>query len=464
MTSTHSAAENNPSNCKTEAPLGGNYFVSAYPPFSCWTRESATDVLHRLERLDSSHEDTPLGLYVHIPFCTVRCLFCYYLSYAKKSSEVIERYVQALIKELSLYYELIDLSTRSVKFAYFGGGTPSILSASQISTLIGGLKKILPWTAAEEITFECSPKSVDQEKLLALRDAGVTRISMGVQQLDDEVLRKNGRVHLVSDVERAYEMFGKMGFDVVNLDLIVGLVGESDRSFMASVEKMVEMNPESVTIYQLEIPSNTPLYRLYQDRKLDEAPVSWKLKRARLAQGFKVLEQAGYQLRSAYTAVRDAEYRPFVYQDAQYHGADLIGIGASSFSYYAEAHYQNLAKLEAYLQCVESGRLPIERAYVLSEEERLIREFILQLKLGEVDRSYFLDKFEVDIFARFSEPIADFESQALLEGDGKQLKLTREGLLQVDRMLPVFYLPEHQGIRSSQELAALKPFERTDYD
>ena len=210
MTSTHSAAENNPSNCKTEAPLGGNYFVSAYPPFSCWTRESATDVLHRLERLDSSHEDTPLGLYVHIPFCTVRCLFCYYLSYAKKSSEVIERYVQALIKELSLYYELIDLSTRSVKFAYFGGGTPSILSASQISTLIGGLKKILPWTAAEEITFECSPKSVDQEKLLALRDVGVTRISMGVQQLDDEVLRKNGRVHLVSDVEQAYEMFQRI--------------------------------------------------------------------------------------------------------------------------------------------------------------------------------------------------------------------------------------------------------------
>ena len=116
------------------------------------------------------------------------------------------------------------------------------------------------------------------------------------------------------------------------------------------------------------------------------------------------------------------------------------------------------------MQRVESGQLPSERAYVLSEEEQLIREFILQLKLGEVDRSYFLDKFEVDIFARFSGPIAHFESQALLEGNGKQLKLTREGLLQVDRMLPVFYLTEHQGVRSSQELAVLKPFERTDYD
>ena len=449
MTSTHSPAENNLSNCKAEAPLEGNYFVSAYPPFSCWKRESATDVLHILERVDSSPEDSPLGLYVHIPFCTVRCLYCYYLSYAKKSNEVIERYVQALIKELSLYYELTGLSARSVKFAYFGGGTPSILSASQISTLVAGLKKSLPWTTIEEITFECAPKSIDKDKLLALRDAGVTRISMGVQQLDNEVLRKNGRVHLVSDVERAYEMFQKMGFDVVNLDLIVGLVGESDSSFMASIEKMVEMNPASVTIYQLEIPNNTPLYHLYHDKKLNEAPVSWKLKRARLAQGFNRLEQAGYQLRSAYTAVRGSEYRPFLYQDAQYHGADLIGIGASSFSYYAGAHYQNLAKLEAYLQRVESGQHPIERAYVLSEEEQLIREFILQLKLGEVDRSYFWDKFEVDILARFSEPIAHFESQALLEGNEKQLKLTREGLLQVDHMLPVFYLPEHQGIRYS---------------
>ena len=458
MTSAHTSGENNLSNCEAGAPLEGNYFVSAYPPFSCWKRKSATDVLHILERVDSSPEDGPLGLYVHIPFCTVRCLYCYYLSYAQKSNEVIERYLQALIKELSLYYELTDLSARSVKFAYFGGGTPSILSASQIRTLFGGLKKSLPWTATEEITFECSPKGIDKEKLSALRDAGVTRISMGVQQLDDEVLRKNGRVHLVSDVEQAYEMFQQMGFDVVNLDLIVGLVGESDSSFMASVEKIVEMNPTSVTIYQLEIPSNTPLYHLYHDQKLNEAPVSWNVKRARLAEGFKALEQAGYQLRSAYTAVRGPEFRPFVYQDAQYRGADLIGIGASSFSYYAGAHYQNLAKLETYLQRVESGQLPIERVYVLSEEEQLIREFILQLKLGEVDRSYFLDKFEVDIFARFSEAITHFESQALLEGNGKQLKLTREGLLQVDHMLPIFYLPEHQDIRDSKELAVLKPF------
>jgi len=449
MTSAHRSAENTLSNCEAEAPLEGNYFVSAYPPFSCWKKESATDALHRLERDDSSLGEGPLGLYVHIPFCTVRCLFCYYLSYARKSDEVIERYLQALIKELSLHYESTNLSARSVEFVYFGGGTPSILSARQITTLVDGLKKSLPWTAAKEITFECSPQSIGEDKLLALRDAGVTRISMGVQQLDDEVLRKNGRVHLVSDIERAYEMIQKIGFDIVNLDLIVGLAGESESSFMASVEKMVEMDPGSVTIYQLEIPQNTPLYRLYHDQRLNEAPVSWKRKRARLAQGFKRFEQAGYQLRSAYTAVRDASYRPFVYQDAQYHGADLIGIGASSFSYYAGTHYQNQAKLETYLECVESGQLPIERAYVLSEEDQLIREFILQLKLGEVDQSYFLDKFRVDIFARFSKLIAHFESQTLLESNGEQLKLTREGLLQVDHMLPAFYLPEHQGMRYS---------------
>ncbi len=434
---------------KTEAPLEGNYFVSAYPPFSSWKKESTRNVLDLLDRPDRSEVEIPLGLYVHIPFCTVRCLYCYYLSYAGKSDDLIESYLEALVTELSIYGEKTALSGREVDFAYFGGGTPSIISAEQIDTLLAELGKILPWSALAEITFECAPTTITEDKLRALRDGGVTRISMGVQQLDDDVLKKNGRVHLVRDIEQAYEMFQRVGFDMVNLDLIVGLVGQSDGSFMTGVDRIIDMAPESVTIYQLEIPKNTPLYHLYHNNKLDSEPASWRLKRERLRKGFEKLEEAGYQLRSAYTAVREAAFRPFVYQDAQYRGGDLIGVGTSSFSYFAGAHYQNLTSVESYLESVQNGQLPIERTYFLNDEERLVREFILQLKLGRVDGTQFRSKFGIDIFERFAEPIAGFRRQGLLERRDDQIELTRDGLLEVDHMLPAFYLDVHRGVRYS---------------
>ncbi|MFQ5864789.1 MAG: coproporphyrinogen-III oxidase family protein [bacterium] len=430
-------------------PSEGNYFVSAYPPFSCWQKEYVTELKRELDAPPAAAGDRPFGLYVHIPFCVIRCMYCYYLSYAKKSPDDIDRYIAALIKELAMYHEKRNFENRHINFVYFGGGTPSILSVKQTHKLINTLKSLFPWTAVQEVTFECAPKTVTESKLLTLREAGVTRISLGVQQLNDEVLEKNGRVHLVRDVERAYSMIQRIGFEMVNVDLMVGLIGESDVSFMDSLDQMIQMNPDSITIYQLEMPLNTPLFRNFRKGVLGDSLANWDVKRARLAQGFARLEEAGYQLRSAYTAVRDSKRQQFVYQDAQYHGADLLGIGASAFSYVNETHYQNLTSLESYLQHIDEGQLPIERAYVLSEEERLIREFVLQLKLGKVNRTYFRRKFEVDIFERFHVPLAQFTSQGWLIRSDDELLLTREGLLRADRMLAAFYLPKHQDVRYS---------------
>lgn len=218
---------------------------------------------------------------------------------------------------------------------------------------------------------------------------------------------------------------------------------------MESLEQIIKMSPDSVTIYQLEMPLNTPLYRLFREGVLGNSLATWDIKRARLAQGFARLEEAGYQLRSAYTAVRNPKRRPFVYQDAQYHGADLLGLGASAFSYLAGIHYQNLSSLKLYLRQLDAGRLPLERVHVLSDKERLIREFILQLKLGSVNSNYFRQKFNVNIFERFVGTLTYFTSLGLLIRCGDELMLTREGLLRVDRMLPAFYLSEHQGVRYS---------------
>jgi oxygen-independent coproporphyrinogen-3 oxidase len=268
---------------------------------------------------------------------------------------------------------------------------------------------------------------------------------MGVQQMNDDVLRQSGRVHLVDDIRRAYGEIRRCDFDIVNIDLMVGLVGETDESFRDSLRQVISMSPDSVTFYQLEIPANTPLFRALRDNKVS-SPANWDVKRARLTDGFALLEADGYTLRSAYAAVRDPHRQPFLYQDMQYHGADLIGTGLASFSYLAGTHYQNVASLREYNETLAADRLPHCRGYVLNEEEQAVREFVLQLKLGRVETAYFLKKFGINICKHFAQALKRFSDKGLLSVDSDAVRVTRQGLLRVDRMLPEFYLSQHRDV------------------
>jgi oxygen-independent coproporphyrinogen-3 oxidase len=426
-------------------PATGNYFVSAYPPFSTWTPGELSAVHTRLERAPASPPEVPLGLYVHIPFCIRRCDYCYYLSYAGKAAADMDAYVACLIREMELYRASPALAGRHPAFLYVGGGTPSLLPEQALARLLAGLAGAFPRDRIRETTFECAPRSVTREKLRLLRQWGITRISLGVQELDDEVLRRNGRVHLVADCHRAVAAIRQAGFDTLNIDLIAGLVGQTDDSFLASLDRVIDMQPECVTIYLLEIPHNTPLYRHLAAGPPAAWPAAWELKRARLAAGFARLEAAGYTRRSAYAAVRDPTRHRFDYQDLQYGGADLLGFGASAFSYLDGIHFQNLARIGDYERALRAGRLPLLRACVLGDEERLVREFVLQLKLGAIDVARFRRKFGVDVCTRFAVPLAELRRQGWLTMDKPVLRLTREGLLRVDRLLPEFYLDRHRS-------------------
>ncbi len=424
-------------------PATGNYFVSAYPPFSCWSADAAPAFQRFLERPPATGDETPFGLYVHLPFCLERCHYCYYRAYDGKLREM-EGYLSALKRELSIYMDTPALAGRRLAFVYFGGGTPSLLTVSQVDRLFGELQAIAGWDAVEEATFECAPRSVTDGKLRALRAAGITRLSMGVQQLDDQILAKNGRVHGVGDVLRAYERIRRVGFDVVNLDLIAGLIGETDETFMNGLDRILELAPDSVTVYQLEIPHNTPLFRMIREGTLESEPPDWHTKRVRLARAFTALEEAGYSVATAYCAVRDPAKDRFVYQDAQYRGADLLGIGVSSFSYLNGFHQQNCTRLDGYMDELSTGRLPLGRVYALEPLERLVREFVLQIKLGEVDVASLETRHGVDPLDFFGATLERFESAGWVEIRPDRLSLTRAGLVRADRLIPELYLDEHR--------------------
>jgi oxygen-independent coproporphyrinogen-3 oxidase len=286
----------------------GNYFVANYPPFSFWRPEHLPDALAALQR--PPRNDTPLGLYLHIPFCRKRCKFCYFRVYTDKNARDIEVYLDALVKEIELYSRLPARGDRSLLYVYFGGGTPSYLSATQLRDLACRLKEHLPWDGAEEVTFECEPGTLQQHKLEALREIGVTRLSLGIENFDYNILEYNGRAHHVEEIYRAYAWARDLGFDQINIDLIAGMVGETWENWRDCIRKTIELSPESVTIYQMELPYNTvfsqELRVIGQDQPSTFTIADWPTKRAWVNYGFDELAKAGYEPSSAYTMVKTA--------------------------------------------------------------------------------------------------------------------------------------------------------------
>jgi oxygen-independent coproporphyrinogen-3 oxidase len=427
-----------PSVDRTEA---GSYFIANYPPFSFWKREHAGAVEAALDR--PAAPGTPLGLYLHIPFCRKRCKFCYFRVYTDKPAREVERYLEALAAEVDLFARRQAIRGRPLRFVYFGGGTPSYPSEKQILALVEKLESSISWDDSEEVTFECEPGTITERKLHAIREIGVTRLSLGVENFSDAILEENGRAHHAPEVFRAYEWARAIGFDQVNIDLIAGMVGETPENWRDCVRKAIDLSPDSITVYAMELPHNA-IYAGLLRSGLKVA--DWKTKREWIDHAFREFERAGYTISSAYTAVRDPATR-FVYRDCVWRGADLAGAGVASFSHVNGVHFQNVDGFEEYIQAVEKGGLPIHRALPVNRRELLTRELILQLKLGRLDPGYFRAKFGTEVEEEFAGVFTDLRAAGLLEARPGAIALTRAGLLQVDALLPRFFAPEHQGAR-----------------
>jgi oxygen-independent coproporphyrinogen-3 oxidase len=424
----------------------GNYFVSNYPPFSFWKPEYVDQAYAALQRLPKP--GTPLGIYLHIPFCRKRCHFCYFRVYTDKDSTAIKGYMEAALKELRLYGAQPFVGGRKPSFVYFGGGTPSYLSVDQLRHLTDGMKAVLPWDEVEEVTFECEPGTLTDHKLKAIREMGVTRLSLGVENFDDHILEINGRAHHSKEIARAYKYARELDFPQINIDLIAGMVEETEANWRECIRKTIEMQPDSVTIYQMEIPYNTTIYKQMKAEGRLVAPVAdWETKRQWVAYGFSELEKARYTVGSAYTAVKNKEKTRFLYRDRLWAGADLLGLGVASFGHVGGTHFQNHHDFEPYVNALTDGKLPIYRALTPTDDERLIRELVLQLKLGRISCAYFQNKFAVDIRTRFAVPLRTLEDWGFLTIQGDTVSLNRDGLLQVDRLLHEFFLPQHKNAR-----------------
>lgn len=439
-----------PTTSTTENTEIGSYFVANYPPFSVWTADGVeSDGIPALNSKPTETE-TPLGLYLHIPFCRKRCHFCYFRVYTEKNAREIQAYLDVLVREWELYSQQPSIARRPLNFVYFGGGTPSFLSVKQLEGLVTRLTNITPWSSAEEVTFECEPGTLTESKLVAIRKMGVTRLSLGIESFDDKILEMNGRAHRSAEIFRAYEYAKSIDFPQINVDLIAGMLGETDENWQNSVTRTLELQPDSVTIYQMELPFNTTISSdvIKGTGQFDKTVATWSTKRRWVNEAFQRLEEAGYTIGSAYTAVKNPSKTKFIYRDRLWQGVDLAGLGVASFGHINGVHLQNIDSWEHYATAIEEGKIPLQRAYRPTNDERLIREFVLQLKLGSIRRSYFIQKYGIDVRTKFSEALDSLESEGYLSSaDGDCLNLTRDGLMRVDTLLPRFFLKKHNNIR-----------------
>jgi oxygen-independent coproporphyrinogen III oxidase len=225
------------------------------------------------------------------------------------------------------------------------------------------------------------------------------------------------------------------------------MVGETWENWRENIRRTIELSPDSVTIYQLELPFNTVYSKDILGNQIEIPVADWPTKRDWLNFAYDELIGAGYSVSSAYTLVKDKSKVNFSYRDNLWRGSDLLATGVASFGHVSGVHYQNLPEWGDYVGSLERAELPMYRAMRVTPHQALVRELILQLKTGRLDAGYFRDKFGVEIVDEWRDVWNEYVEEGYVTVDGDLIELTRAGLLRADGLLPAFFEPEHQGVR-----------------
>ena len=358
-----------------------------------------------------------LEIYIHIPFCVKKCDYCDFFSKVA-DDEARNDYVEALLTEIKATEVSEEYKVSSI---FFGGGTPSILPAELIVKVMTALRKQFEIVSDAEITIECNPGTVDEEKLIAYRKCGINRISFGLQSMDDDELVRLGRIHTYEEFLTSYEVARAVGFDNISVDLMSGLPGQATSSWVRTLEAVAELNPEHISAYSLIIEEGTP----FATREL-ELPDEDE-EREMYDRTAEVLAGFGYQqyeisnyAKEGYECKHNIGYWKRI---------DYLGFGAGASSLFNNVRYNNVKDLEIYQE--NSSDLPKIRCDVeFLDEKAGMEEFIfLGLRMMQgINDTEFKDEFGVSLRAVYGDEIDKLVEQGLLDFDEHDLRLTRQGI------------------------------------
>jgi len=365
---------------------------------------------------------TDTGLYVHIPFCSSRCSYCDFAT-GLYQSELAERYVAALIEEI----RTSRYSGASVDTIYFGGGTPSLLAPAQLDHILATLHEQFTIDPSSEITLEINPGSVTRQKLEAFRSIGVNRASFGAQTFDDAELAKLGRSHTAADSLKTFADLRDSGFTNISFDLIAGLPGQTLKGWQRNVKQALDLRPEHLSFYLLEVHSGTPLAEHIRrglqpvpDDDLAGVMYQWMLDHA---------SKAGYEHYEISNLCRPGFHSR---HNVKYWNAEpYYGFGCSSHSYDGRTQrWSNHRDVLKYVEMIENGMTPIVEKQELTETDVRSEALFLGMRLMRgVDVRRYQASFGVDLREQHAADLDRFHKAGLLEFDGDLIRLTRTGAL-----------------------------------
>jgi oxygen-independent coproporphyrinogen III oxidase len=370
-----------------------------------------------------------LGLYVHIPFCAAICNYCNF-NRGLFEAGLKNRYVAALVREIQ---ERGDRSPADTIF--FGGGTPSLLEPSEIVDIIAACRGAFALAADAEITLEANPETVSLERLRGFREAGVNRLSFGVQSFRDEELQRLSRLHSASRAVAAFRMAREAGFDNISLDLMMWLPQQTIGQWLESVDALVALGPDHASMYLLELYPNAPLREAMARGRWSLAPDDDAADM--YLSGLDRMEKAGYvqyEISNVARPGRESRHNLKYWQDGEW-----LGFGCGAHSTRGGVRWKNLSSTEEYISAVTGGgQLDAERRE-LSAAERFEEAVFMGLRLAQgIDLRSVKQRYGVDVRAEFGGELQPFVDQGLLIYHGDRLQLTRTGMLLAHEVMTVF--------------------------
>lgn len=374
---------------------------------------------------------SPLGIYLHIPFCVRKCLYCDFLS-APASAERIESYVNLMLREMQAASDNGQLQGYEAETVFFGGGTPSLLSSSQIERILCKLSSLIPVRADAEITLEMNPGTVTRETLAEIKSLGVNRISIGVQSFQDHELALLGRIHSAAEVYRLWEWTEQLSFSNRNIDLMSGIPGQTEESFRDTLDRAAALMPEHISAYSLIVEEGTPFSRMYPDGAVDEETDRrlYALTKALLKEhGYARYEISNYA-RDGYACRHNLTY---------WTRGDYLGFGLGAASLMNEVRFRNADTLAAYERDVAArendvvGTVCMPRAYAewepLTVKDRMAETMFLGLRLTEgVSEQAFSKRFGRSVYAVYGSVLDKHKRDGLLAYRDGFWFLTERGL------------------------------------
>jgi len=364
-----------------------------------------------------------LGIYIHIPFCKQKCFYCDFCSFANKN-EMQGKYVETVINEIK---NITHKEKYTVTTIYLGGGTPSILNPNYIKNILQEIKSSFEILDDAEITIEINPGTVNEEKLKRYKEYGINRLSIGLQSANDKILKNIGRIHDYKQFEETFFYARKCGFKNINVDLMIGLPTQAIEDVKQTLEKIIQKNPEHISVYSLIIEEGTIIEKLINENKLQlpdeetERIMYWTVVNELKENGYNQYEISNFSKKTY-----ESKHNTNCWKQNQY-----IGLGTSAHSYLNKKRYSNTNNIEEYIKNIQENN--ISKNITIHEEqteESTMNEYmLLGLRMIQgININEFKQKFKIDPTIKYKEILEKLQKENLIQITETSIKLTKQGI------------------------------------